>query len=66
MNLDSVGLIASMMCATVLVSNQRVWIERNVLVCLLPHLLRLSATLQATVKAAVAADRMAMDGISQL
>jgi len=63
---DPHGLIASMTCETVMVSIPMVRIERTLLVCLRPHLQRHSATFHVSVKPAIAADRMAMDGSSQL
>ena len=55
-------MIASIAGENVFVSIRLVWIERNVLVGLVPHPLRLSTTLLAINSAAVVAGRMAMVG----
>jgi hypothetical protein len=63
---DSSGLIASITGENVLVSIRLVWIERNVLVGLVPHALRPSTTPLAISSAAFVVDRMAMAGSGRL
>ena len=61
--MDSSGLIASISGENVVVSIRLVWIERNVLVGLVPHPLRPSTTMSS---AAFMVDRMTMAGSGRL
>ena len=63
---DSSGLIASISGENVVVSIRLVWIERNVLVGVVPHPLRPSTTLLTMKNAAFVMDRMAMAGSGRL